>query len=89
VQARFLDLLQGLQEQLGFACLFITHDLAVVDILSHRIAVMQNGKLVEIGARDEILRNPKDAYTQRLIAAVPIPDPEEQRKRREARLAKK
>ena len=89
VQARFLDLLQGLQEQLGFACLFITHDLAVVDILSHRIAVMQNGKLVEIGARDEILRNPKDPYTQRLIAAVPIPDPEEQRKRREARLAKK
>lgn len=89
VQARFLDLLQGLQEQLGFACLFITHDLAVVDILSHRIAVMQNGSLVEVGPRDEILRNPKDPYTQRLIAAVPIPDPDEQRKRREARLAAK
>jgi peptide/nickel transport system ATP-binding protein len=89
VQARFLDLLQELQEQLKFACIFISHDLAVVDILSHRIAVMQNGELVEIGERDEILRNPQDAYTQRLIAAVPVPDPDEQRRRREARLARK
>ena len=86
VQARFLDLLQGLQEQLKFACLFISHDLAVVDILSHRIAVMQNGRLVEVGSRDDILKRPKDPYTQRLIAAVPIPDPELQRIRREARL---
>jgi peptide/nickel transport system ATP-binding protein len=89
VQARFLDLLQELQEQLKFACIFISHDLAVVDILSHRIAVMQNGELVEIGERDEILRNPKDPYTQRLIAAVPVPDPDEQRRRREERLARK
>ena len=89
VQARFLDLLQGLQEELKFACLFITHDLAVVDILSHRIAVMQNGRLVEQGPRDQILKHPKDAYTQRLISAVPIPDPAEQKKRREARLAAK
>jgi peptide/nickel transport system ATP-binding protein len=89
VQARFLDLLQELQEKLKFACLFISHDLAVVDILAHRIAVMQNGKLVEVGDRDNILRNPQEAYTQRLIAAVPVPDPAEQRIRREARLAKK
>ena len=89
VQARFLELLQGLQEQLKFACLFISHDLAVVDILSHRIAVMQNGRLVEVGSRDEILKNPQDAYTQRLIAAVPIPDPALQKIRREARLAGK
>jgi peptide/nickel transport system ATP-binding protein len=87
VQARFLDLLQDLQEKLKFACLFISHDLGVVDILSHRIAVMQNGKLVEVGSRDEILKHPKDPYTQRLLAAVPIPDPAEQRVRREARLA--
>jgi peptide/nickel transport system ATP-binding protein len=87
VQARFLDLLQGLQEQLKFACLFITHDLAVVDILSHRIAVMQNGRLVEQGPRDQILKNPQDPYTQRLIEAVPVPDPAEQKRRREARLA--
>lgn len=89
VQARFLDLLQGLQEQLKFACLFITHDLAVVDILSHRIAVMQHGRLVEQGPRDQILKNPKDPYTQRLIEAVPVPDPAEQKLRREARLAGK
>ena len=89
VQARFLDLLQGLQEELKFACLFITHDLGVVDILSHRIAVMQNGRLVEEGLRDQILKNPRDPYTQRLISAVPVPDPAEQKKRREARLAAK
>ena len=89
VQARFLDLLQALQEELKFACLFITHDLGVVDILSHRIAVMQNGRLVEEGLRDQILKNPKDPYTQRLISAVPVPDPAEQKKRREARQALK
>jgi peptide/nickel transport system ATP-binding protein len=87
VQARFLELLQELQEQLKFACLFISHDLGVVDILSHRIAVMQNGKLVEVGTRDEILKHPKHPYTQKLIGAVPVPDPAEQKLRREARLA--
>lgn len=87
VQARFLDLLQALQDKLKFACLFISHDLAVVDVLSHRIAVMQNGKLVEVGAKEEILLRPRELYTQRLIAAVPVPDPEEQRIRRQNRLA--
>ncbi|HEY2642664.1 MAG TPA: ABC transporter ATP-binding protein [Galbitalea sp.] len=85
VQARFLDLLQELQQQLQFACLFVSHDLAVVDVLVHKIAVMYKGKLVEVGTRDEILRNPKDPYTQSLIAAVPLPDPIAQRERREAR----
>ena len=89
VQARFLDLLQELQVKLNFACLFISHDLAVVDILCHRIAVMQNGLLVEVGDRDQILKKPKDDYTKRLISAVPVPDPAEQRIRREARLALK
>ena len=89
VQARFLELLQELQEKLNFACLFISHDLAVVDILSHRIAVMQEGRLVEVGERDQILKKPKDDYTRKLIAAVPVPDPKEQRVRREARLAGK
>ncbi|HEX7405771.1 MAG TPA: ABC transporter ATP-binding protein, partial [Candidatus Nanopelagicaceae bacterium] len=89
VQARFLDLLQELQEKLKFACLFISHDLAVVDILAHRIAVMQNGRLVEVGDRDAILKHPQDPYTQRLLAAVPVPNPAEQRIRREARLAAK
>ena len=89
VQARFLDLLQNLQDKLKFACLFITHDLAVVDILSHRIAVMQDGRLVEVGTRDQILKHPREDYTKRLIGAVPVPDPAEQRIRREARLASK
>lgn len=89
VQARFLDLLQNLQDKLKFACLFITHDLAVVDILSHRIAVMQDGRLVEVGTRDQILKSPREEYTKRLIGAVPVPDPAEQRLRREARLASK
>ena len=89
VQARFLDLLQELQGRLQFACLFISHDLAVVDMLAHRIAVMHRGRLVEQGSRDQILRNPQDPYTQRLIAAVPLPDPVAQRERREQRAATK
>ena len=89
VQARFLELLQTLQDKLKFACLFITHDLAVVDILSHRIAVMQDGRLVEVGTRDQILKSPREEYTKRLISAIPIPNPEAQRIRREARLASK
>ena len=87
VQARFLELLQNLQDQLKFACLFITHDLAVVDILSHRIAVLQEGRLVEVGSRDQVLKSPREEYTKRLISAVPVPDPDEQRARREARLS--
>jgi peptide/nickel transport system ATP-binding protein len=87
VQSRFLELLLELQGQLDFACLFISHDLAVVDQLAHRIAVLRNGKLVEQGTRDEILRGAKDPYTQRLIAAVPLPDPDKQRESREQRLS--
>jgi peptide/nickel transport system ATP-binding protein len=89
VQARFLELLLDLQDKLKFACLFISHDLAVVDILSHRIAVMQNGVLVEQGPRDQILRNPQHEYTQRLISAVPVPDPALQKAKREAAQANK
>jgi len=85
VQATVLELIKSLQREFQFACLFITHDLAVIDVLADRIAVMHNGKLAEVGTRDEILRNPKDLYTQRLIAAVPLPDPEVQRERRELR----
>lgn len=85
VQARVLELLQGLQREMQFACLFITHDLAVIDVLADRIAVMHQGELVEVGTRDEILRNPQQAYTQRLLAAVPLPDPVLQRERRELR----
>ncbi|GAA5028704.1 ABC transporter ATP-binding protein [Microbacterium fluvii] len=87
VQARVLELLQRIQQEKQFATLFVTHDLAVVDLLADRIAVMQHGKIVEQGTKEQILRNPQNAYTQRLIAAVPVPDPTEQRARREARAA--
>jgi peptide/nickel transport system ATP-binding protein len=65
--------------------LFISHDLAVVDMLAHRIAVMERGKLVEVGDRDQILKNPQEEYTKKLISAVPVPDPAEQKLRRLAR----
>ena len=85
VQARVLALLTEIQKKQKFAILFISHDLAVVDLLSDRIAVMNHGKIVEQGSTDQILRNPQHPYTQRLIAAVPVPDPVEQRKRRLSR----
>ena len=85
VQAKVLDLFQELQAEQGFACLFISHDLAVVEILSRRIAVLHHGRLVEMGTREQILSNPMDDYTKRLLAAVPVPDPAEQAIRREQR----
>lgn len=85
VQAKVLELFQNLQRELGFACLFVTHDLAVVDVLADHICVMRSGRIVEQGTRDQILRNPQEEYTQRLIAAVPLPDPDKQRERRELR----
>ena len=85
VQARVLELFRELQEEMGFACLFVTHDLAVVDALADRICVMKDGNIVEQGDRDSILRSPKEAYTKRLLAAVPVPDPDEQAARRELR----
>ena len=76
---------QELQREYGFACLFISHDLAVVEVLARRIAVMSAGKLVEFDRTDKILRSPTDPYTKRLLAAVPVPDPEQQAVRRRER----
>ena len=84
VQARVLEIFTELQRTLGFGCLFVSHDLAVVEQLSDRIAVMKDGLIVEQGTTAEIIQHPKDPYTQRLIAAVPVPDPDEQERRREA-----
>jgi peptide/nickel transport system ATP-binding protein len=89
VQARVLELFQEIQREQQFATIFVSHDLAVVDLLADRIAVMHRGVLIEQGSTDQILRNPTDPYTKRLIAAVPVPDPTEQRERREARAALK
>ncbi|MCW4459303.1 ABC transporter ATP-binding protein [Microbacterium sp. MPKO10] len=84
VQERVLELFAELQGELGFAALFISHDLAVVDILSDRIAVMYHGRIVEDGTGAEVLGNPTDPYTQRLLASLPVPDPAEQEVRRTA-----
>jgi peptide/nickel transport system ATP-binding protein len=84
VQARVLELFSELQKELGFAALFISHDLAVVDLLADRIAVLYQGKLVEEGTGAEVLVAPKHPYTQRLLASLPVPDPIEQARRREA-----
>ncbi|KAF0847996.1 ABC transporter ATP-binding protein [Nocardia caishijiensis] len=82
VQAAVLELFAELQRGCGWACLFISHDLAVVDQLADRIMVLRNGTCVEEGDNEQILRNPRHEYTQRLVAAVPVPDPVEQRRRR-------
>ncbi|CAG7605618.1 ABC transporter ATP-binding protein [Leucobacter soli] len=84
VQARVLALFVELQQELGFASLFITHDLAVVDALADRVGVLFHGELVESGSCEEVLRHPQEAYTQRLLASLPVPDPVEQAQRREA-----
>jgi peptide/nickel transport system ATP-binding protein len=83
VQARVLELFAELQKEFGFAALFISHDLAVVDMLSDRIAVLYQGRLVEEGTGEEVLGAPKHPYTQRLLASLPVPDPAEQAERRE------
>jgi len=82
VQARVLDLFARLQQELGFACLFISHDLAVVDLLADRIVVLHRGKVVEEGSGDQVLGEPEHPYTQRLLASLPVPDPVEQAERR-------
>ncbi|MCS3426798.1 ABC transporter ATP-binding protein [Leucobacter aridicollis] len=83
VQARVLELFTELQSELGFATLFITHDLAVVDALADRVGVLYRGELVESGPTAEVLRAPRETYTQRLLASLPVPDPVEQAERRE------
>jgi peptide/nickel transport system ATP-binding protein len=83
VQARVLDLFDELQREYGFAALFISHDLAVVDLLADRIAVLYRGRLVEEGTGAEVLGAPQHPYTQRLLASLPVPDPDEQARRRQ------
>ncbi len=86
-QARVLDLFIEIQERTGVAYLFITHDLAVVRHVSHRVAVMYHGEIVESGECDQVTSHPTHPYTQRLFMAAPVPDPDKQAERREARRA--
>ena len=87
VQAAVLEMLAELQQRYEFACLFVSHDLAVVDMLSHSVVVMKDGKTVEMGRTKDVLHHPQADYTRRLLAAAPVPEPGEQRERRDARHA--
>jgi oligopeptide transport system ATP-binding protein len=85
IQAQILNLLKDLQQDFGLSYLFISHDLAVVRTMSDRIAVMNTGKIVEIGPAEEVYTSPKDEYTKALFSAVPVPDPKRQRERKAER----
>ena len=87
VQAKVLELFRDIQAELGFAALFISHDLAVVDQLSHWVGVLYKGRLVEQGIGSRVMNAPQDEYTKRLIASLPVPDPVEQAERRKAHRA--
>jgi glutathione transport system ATP-binding protein len=83
IQAQIINLMLDLQREFGIAFLFISHDMAVVERVSHRVAVMYLGQIVEIGSRRAIFENPQHAYTRRLMAAVPVADPARRHLRRE------
>src|SRR3712207_681641 len=79
IQAQIVNLLMELQEKRGLSYLFITHDMAVVEKISHRVAVMYLGQIVELGPRQAVFENPQHSYTRKLLSAVPIADPERER----------
>ncbi|MBK9703181.1 MAG: dipeptide ABC transporter ATP-binding protein [Betaproteobacteria bacterium] len=83
IRAQIVNLLLDLQDEFGLSFLFISHDMAVVERVSHRVAVMYLGQIVEIGPRRAVFENPQHAYTRRLMAAVPVADPGRRRRKRE------
>lgn len=82
IQAQVINLMMDLQSELGLSYLFISHDMAVVERISHRVAVMYLGRIVEIGPRRAVFESPQHSYTRKLLAAVPIADPSVRRKKR-------
>ena len=83
IRAQIVNLLLDLQDEFGLSFLFISHDMAVVERVSHRVAVMYLGQIVEIGPRRAVFENPQHPYTRRLMAAVPVADPTRRRRKRE------
>tara|TARA_B100002049_G_scaffold229891_1_gene206110 strand:- start:232 stop:888 length:657 start_codon:yes stop_codon:yes gene_type:complete len=81
VQAQVMNLMLELQQELGLSYLFISHDLAVVERIAHRVAVMYLGQIVELGSREQVFRDPRHSYTRRLLNAVPIADPRQRTER--------
>jgi glutathione transport system ATP-binding protein len=81
IQAQIVNLLMELQEKRHLSYLFITHDMAVVEKISHRVAVLYLGQIVEIGTRQAVFENPQHSYTRKLLSAVPIADPQRERAR--------
>ncbi len=81
IQSQILNLLDDLQDEFGLSYLFISHDMAVVHHVCDRLAVMYNGKIVEIGSRDQVIHDPQHEYTKALLSAVPEPDPRRERSR--------
>jgi oligopeptide transport system ATP-binding protein len=88
IQAQIVNLLDDLQDELGLTYVFVAHDIGVVRHISDRIAVMNHGKIVETGDADQVCEHPRDAYTKKLLTAVPIPDPRESAVRRRERTAR-
>jgi len=85
IQSQILNLLRDLQSRLDFTLLFVAHDLSVVEHLSDRVAVMYLGRIVEIGTRDDVFNSPQHPYTEALLSAIPVPDPERVREHIELR----
>jgi len=86
IQAQIVNLLDDLQDEMGLTYVFVAHDIGVVRHISDRIAVMNHGKIVETGDADQVCERPRDEYTKKLLAAVPIPDPRESTARRAERV---